>query len=500
MILALQFLLAVAALLLPGEALLRWLAPGSRWGWYRPWVAFGIGQGVATWCLWCLGMAGVPMWTWGIGIVLLGSVVVLWKASSLASTLIERRYRPAHEFVCSGGLRPSVRMQKQMKHWASSLASAIAERRYRQCFRGRNLVRIAVAGLPWVILLLATWIFCMQVMDDALKSRIVGIPGMGNWAYKTKLLMMTEIWPSDFFEYEAHNRRMGYPPGFPLLAGWCAAFMGGFDTHAVRLLSVLLVVGAFLLAGSEMIRLRRWWGLPGVIALLALFLGYPGREIYARFYAEPLLLYTAAVTIVALARAPGSPGYMVIGLIAAGCMAWTKNEGVVGFFLLAGCLFVFAKSMGTTRRAVVIAACCVACVMILPWRAYLAVHGWSDESFAWQSFVGAGRWERLGGAWNEYREPMFQRGYLMGGAWWIVPMLAWFACQRNRSAMLPTLLLVAVGWVAVAVVMMMGSAEDDFAWHVRAAPRVLLCPSLLLLIGYAHLGRNQPIEHHETSS
>jgi len=538
MILALQFLLAVAALILPGEALLRWLAPGSRWGWYRPWVAFGIGQGVATLCLWCLGMVGVPMWTWGIGIVLLGSLGLLWKSSSLTSATGDRRYRPAHEFACSGGLRPSVPMHMRvkhwasslvsatgdrryrpayefacsgglrpsvpmhmrMKHWASSLASATGDRRYRQCFRGRNLVRIAVAGLPWVLLLFATWILCMQAMDGALKFRIGSIPGMGNWAYKTKLLMMTESWPADFFDYEAHNRRMGYPPGFPLLAGWCAAFMGGFETHAIRLLSVLLTVGAFLLAGCEMIRLRRWWGLPGVFALLALFLSYPGREIFSRFYAEPLLLYTAAVTIVALARAPGNPRCVVIGLLAAGCMAWTKNEGVVGFFLLAGCLFVFAKSEGTTRRAVVIASCCVAGAMILPWRAYLAAHGWSDESFAWESFVGDGRWERLGGAWDEYRKPMLQKGHLMGGAWWIVPMLAWFAFQRNKNAMLPTLLLVAVGWVAVAVVMMMGSAEEDFAWHVRAAPRVLLCPSFLLLMGYAHLGINQPNENHETPS
>ncbi len=66
--------------------------------------------------------------------------------------------------------------------------------------------------------------------------------------------------------------------------------------------------------------------------------------------------------------------------------------------------------------------------------------------------------------------------------------------------MLPTLIFTAVGWVALAVVIMMGSAEKDFAWHTRAAPRVLLCPSLFLLMGYAHIGVNQIRQKNEKKS
>jgi len=468
MILALKFLLAVAALVLPGEALLRWLAPGCRWGWCRPLVAFGIGQGVAMWCVWVLGMAGVPMWSWGIALVLTASVVVLWLGRRRSGM------KPVEE---SPGLLPEQTTKPGFP--------AVVKMR-----RGMRYLATLREALPWLILILAAWVLTVQAAEEALAHRIGSVPGMGNWAFKTKLLLMTESWPADFFEYEAHNRRMGYPPGFPLLCGWCAAFMGGLETHAIRLLPVFLTTGTFLLAGTEVIRRRRWWGLPGVAALLALFLGYPGRGVLSHFYAEPLLLFTAAVTVVTLGSVRGNPGRLAIGLLAAGCMAWTKNEGVVGFFLIAGSLFVFAESTGTTRRAVVVRALWVAGAMILPWRIYLAAHGWSDESFAWDSFVGEGRWERLDGAWEEYRQAMFQHGAWMGAAWWILPLLVWFAFQRS-SGMLPTLTITAAGWVAVAVVMMMGSAEEDFAWHARAAPRVLLCPSLLLLMGYAHIGMNQ---------
>lgn len=466
MILALKFLLSMAALMLPGEALLRWLAPGFRWGWGRPLIAFGIGQGVATWCLWCLGMAGVPMWTWGIAMVLAGSIGLL-------------------------GLR--IWKSYQEREIATCVAAEL------DIPAAQSLRRKLGQALPWLILISAAWVLSVQAAEEALAFRIGSVPGMGNWAYKTKLLLMTESWPADFFGYEAYNRRMGYPPGFPLLCGWCAAFMGGLETHAIRLLPVFLTTGAFLLAGGEMVRWRRWWGLPGVAALLALFLGHPGRGVLTHFYAEPLLLFMAAVTVVALGRAQGNPGSLAIGLLAAGCMAWTKNEGVVGFFLLAGGLFVFADSAGVSRRAVVAGTFCVAGAMILPWRAYLAYHGWSDESFTWDSFMGEGRWDRLAGAWAEYRREMFAKGEWQGGAWWIMPFLVWFAFRR-KSGLLATLTIAAAGWVAVACVMMMGSVEEDFGWHVRGASRVLLCPSLLLLMGYAQIGMNNERNGYEKPS
>lgn len=387
--LAVKFLMSVAALILPGEALLRWLAPGFRWGWCRPLVAFGIGQGVATWCLWCLGMAGVPMWTWGMAMVLTGSAgMLVWQ--------YVKAYR-------AGGI--VTRFAKRLRIPA-----------------GSDLRRLAGQALPWLILISAAWVLTVHAAEAALAHRIGCVPGMGNWAIKTKLLMMAGSWPADFFEYETYNRRMGYPPGFPLLCGWCAVFMGGLETHAIRLLPVFLTTGTFLLAGGEMVRRLRWWGLPGVAALVALFLGYPGLGVLSHFYAEPLLLFMAAVSVVALGRAQGNPRCLALGLLAAGCMAWTKNEGVVGFFLLAGGLFVFAESAGVKRTAVAAVALCVAGAMILPWRAYLAYHGWSDESFAWDSFIGEDRWDRLAGAWEEYRREMFAHGEWQGGAWWIAPI------------------------------------------------------------------------------
>lgn len=470
MIFALLFMLSVLALILPGEALLRWLVPGYQWGWYRPWVAFGIGQGAAMFCLWCLGMCGVPMWTWGIGIVLtISMLAIFW--------LWRRDGNLTNPCDCLG--------------WCENLKSGFFRRR-----GWRDYFNMALSSLPWMIMLFAALIVGLQALDEALEFRIGSVAGMGNWAYKAKLLLMTESWPADFFEYEAHNRRMGYPPGYPLLCGWCAAFMGGLETHAIRLLPVALTVGTFLLAGGEMIRWRSWWGLPGVAALLVLFLGYPARGILAHFYAEPLLLYMVAVFVVALAKAPENSRCVVIGLLAAGCMAWTKNEGVVGFLMIAGCLLVFANTVGISGRTVFLTAGCVACVMILPWRIYLAAHGWSDESFAWEAFIGEGQWDRFFGAWHEYRETMFQHGSLMGGAWWLAPMLVWFAFQWKRYAMLAIIVLVALGWVAVAMVMMMGSVEDNFAWHVGAAPRVLLCPSLILLMGYSYLKTNKLTNKH----
>ncbi len=333
MILALKLLLALAALILPGEAALRWLAPGIRWGWCRPLIAFGIGQGLATWCLWGVGMAGVPMWTWGITFVLTASVALLWLGRNGMKN-VEARFLP--EQTAKPGFLELVKTRRGMQH-----------------------VKTLWEVVPWLILLLAAWGLSVQVAEEALAYRIGGVPGMGNWAFKTKLLLMTESWPTDFFDYEAHNRRMGYPPGFPLLCGWCAAFMGELETHVIRLLPVFLTTGAFLLTGAEMIERRRWWGLPGVAALLTLFLGQPGRGVLSHFYAEPLLLFNAAVTVVTLGRAWGKPsltwrkpGRFAIGLLAAGCMAWTKNEGLVGFLLIAGNYFVRVREVRRNHQKI----------------------------------------------------------------------------------------------------------------------------------------------------
>ena len=380
------------------------------------------------------------MGTQGIVIILAASVVALW---------IRWRQNPSSKLDLDEGI-------PRVNGW-------------------RGYGRLAFGSLPWIILIFGAWVVAGQAAAEALEFRIGSVPGMGNWAFKTKLLMMTGDWPADFFEYEAHNRRMGYPPGFPLLCGWCAAFMGGLETHAIRLLPVLLTVGTFLLAGGEMIRKRGWWGLPGIAALFALLLGYPGRGILSHFYAEPLLLYMSAVAVVALGRVSERSGGFIVVLLAAGSMAWVKNEGVVVFFLIAGAMFLFAGRAGVTRRSIAMATLCVGIPAVLAWRVYLATHGWSDEAFSREMLFEERRWEKLAGAWDEYRKAMFREGARLGGAWWILPILGWFGFQR-RSGFLPVLLVTSVGLVAVAVVMMMGSAEKDFEWHIAAASRVLLCP------------------------
>ena len=478
MILGLKLLVALAVLVLPGEALMRLLAPGSRWGWYRPLVAFGIGQGAAMWCLWLLGMAGVPMWSWGVGIVMAGSVLGLWFLWRDVALPMFSTIPSSPSTIC---VHPV--------HLRFSLF-----KRFCPLFSGgsgwKSRGKAALACVPWMILFLAAWVVAVHAAEEALEFRIGDVAGMGNWAYKAKLLLLSGGWPADFFGYEAHNRRMGYPPGFPLLCGWCAVFMGGLETHAIRLLSVLLTAGAFLLAGGEMICFRRWWGLPGVGGLLALFLGYPGRGILSHFYAEPLLLYLTAVAVLALARAGRGGGEMTVCLLATGAMAWVKNEGAVAFLLLAGASFVFAGRGGVPRKRILIAAMCMGMVFIVPWRLYLAAHGWHDESFAAGKFFGEGRWGRLAGAWVVFRDAMLRDGSRLGGAWWLLPVLGWCAWWAKDCVALPALVLAACGLVAVAILMMMGSAEEDFEWHLAAAPRVLLCPSLMLLMGYAYIGMN----------
>jgi len=461
MILGIKLLLGLAALVLPGELMLRWLAPASRWGWSRPLIAFGIGQGVATWCLWVLGMAGVPMWSWGMGIILIAS---------------------------AGGLCLLRHARTSSSETTVILSADSGPRGMKQT--GRKLWDI----LPWVLLAIASWVIAVQAAEEALRFRIGSVPGMGNWAYKTKLLLLTEKWPLDFFEYEAVNRRMGYPPGFPLLCGWCAVFMGGLETHAIRLLSVLLTIGTFILAGSEMIRLRRWWGMPGVAGLMALLLSRPGRDVLSGFYAEPLLLFTAAVTMILLARCDRHIGATSLFIVSAGTIAWVKNEGVAAFLLLTVLAFVFAKRSEISRKRIWMATICVALTMIVPWRIYLATHGWHDESFEGTQVLGAGNWDRLCAAWNEYRKAMYRSGSQFGGAWWLLPVLLWGAWRMQKSVILPVTVFTAAGWVGVAIVMMMGSVEENFEWHLEAASRVLLCPSLLLLMGFPHLGESLHIK------
>lgn len=452
MIFALQMVLALIVLILPGEAVIRGLAPDSRWGWARPFIAFGLGQFITTSLLWAMGMVGIPMWSWGICII-----VVL----SSGFLCYGYRSRPLIPSVVPDNSEPKP-----------------------------SILRRTVSTLPWLVLALATIFLAHHATLLALEHRLGSIPGMGNWAYKTKLLLITGDWPSDFFEYEAHNRRMGYPPGFPLLCGWCATFMGGLETHAIRLLPLILFIATFVMAGAEMVSRLKWWALPGIAGLLALFIGHPARSILSHFYAEPLLLFTAAVSVIALARAATSSSHTIIAILCAASIAWVKNEGLVLFVFLTGFTFLLANKNGFSRKHIAIATACTTLVLILPWRLYLMANHWHDESFASHMFFEEGNWDRLQASWKEYSRIMFSNGSRLGGAWWIALPLALISWQPKQK-IIPVMILSAIGMTAAAILMMMASTEPDFDWHVAAAPRVLLTPSLILLMSFAYIKINR---------
>lgn len=227
--------LALIILALVGDLTLRlFKMPTMLPAWQHAFVVFWIGQALGTWLLWLIGIIGLPMWSVGalcFSLYLLCGYGFLWKKGAL-------------QFA-----------KNKKDDFSDNLENVFRKRLY--------------LGFWW-LLLGAVCCFVIGIFIMAgMSYPVQGATGLGNWLFKAKWFLLSESWPSDYFTHGGHNRHLAYPPGFPLLTGWCAWVMGGLDVYWIRALPVFLLSAAFCLAAACLERSIR--GLSALIGLVILF-------------------------------------------------------------------------------------------------------------------------------------------------------------------------------------------------------------------------------------
>lgn len=448
--------LALLVMALLGDLTLRFLKfSGALPRWQRVFVTFWIGQAVGTWVLWVLGMMGLPMWMAGAVcflIYLVGGYWFLWKKGKLLG---------ATRMACFFDLKKmSLRQRCEMGLW----------------------ILLVGMGCGFVV-----GIFIMAGMSYPVQ----GATGLGNWLFKAKWFLLSGQWPPEYFAQGGLNRHLAYPPGFPLLTGWCAWVMGGLDHYWIRALPVALLSAAFCLAASCLQR-----GLRGVVSLLGLvilFTGYFGQVILWGFYAEPMLLFGLTIVVLILVKSDELEGSLPILALSLGALVWVKQEGLILALLLSGFLWVKAGSWEIERGGLVKFFGMALAIWLVPWRVYAFLGHGKDENFSLARLFENGNWERLSQSWMAYRDLLWENGAYFGAAWWLLPLLAYVAFwRRNELAFL--LSAVSLIYVGVVILAMAGSVQEDFEWHLGAATRVLLVPSFLLWLGFGAAAKTRAQE------
>lgn len=352
----------------------------------------------------------------------------------------------------------------------------------------------------WILMALATaWVGLLSA-QAALVSPVEGVTGLGNWLFKAKVILENGSMPGDFFSWAGENRHVGYPPGFPILCAWAGWWMGGLDLVLIRALPWLAwTAGFFLLAGSCGRSLR---GAVALLGLTILFSSTYGQLSLRYFFAEPLLMFGVAVVVAVVidirsarchtAESPESRiqneerrrcvGWAVFFLVL-GPLGWVKQEGAVLAGLLAGFVWLQASGFGLRRRTVFLGWLGGFLIWVLPWSLAVWMGGVTDENFSAGRALDEDAWERLKLAAEVYFAYAWKQGENFAGAWWLLPVAAGLAfVKKDRLAL--GLLGTAMVYIAVVVLAMAGSMQEDFHWHLMAATRVLLVPSALVIIAF----------------
>lgn len=129
----------------------------------------------------------------------------------------------------------------------------------------------------------------------------------------------------------------------------------------------------------------------------------------------------------------------------------------------------------------------VGILMLGSWQIYLMLHDFKDGSFAWGGLLRSDAWDRFKWAASVYAKAMWVKGESYGGAWWLLPGLWMLQIGKMLPQKVTIVMWASITYVISIIVLMVTSQEVDFAWHLASYKRVLLCPSVMLMMCLAYL-------------
>ncbi len=317
---------------------------------------------------------------------------------------------------------------------------------------------------------------------------IEDVPGMGNWAYKSKIIFQHQGVPQNYIsEYSTQYGKFSYPLGFPIISAALYTMAGSVEEVLVRVNTAVLLTLAFIVIASQVMDRWSWLGFIGIFGLLGFFLGKPAYEVLESFYAEPLMLYCVAVSLLCLIDEQ-----WILSLLCAGCAAWTKQEGIVFFGLLAMCMGIIHWRQ---IKLVALYSGAVGFLFVILWRIYLWKHQVSDSDFSLASSDDM----KMQAAWEKVYQLGVEQGFHYSSAAYLLPIILVSSIVLKESAMF-ICSIIAVGMIAIFVFSMRYS-NVRLDWHLWSAERYLMLSTVCILMGVASLTWKKhptPLTDHET--
>jgi len=344
-----------------------------------------------------------------------------------------------------------------------------------------------LSAISFLIIVVASIYLGRSYAEISLGSPIDGVPGLGNWAYKAKILYFHQGVPPNYLtDYATMYGKFSYPPGFPLSCSALYTMAGGINDALVNTHALALHVFSFATLSGLFIQQWKWFGLAAMLGLSGFFLGSPALQVIYSFYAEPMLLFCVVVSLLCFTV----PNHDLLALLTAGCAALVKQEGIL-FMLLMGASIIALQPSGQ-RRSYLIRFSIIVAFFILPWRLYLWIHPVQDSDFIFSLSHWDGR--KCITAWKSVSSLLFHHYFHYGCAYLLSPIVLISAIlTKNKRALF--LLGIAASMISI-YLLSMGFSNVTLSWHLSATPRYLMLPALCVLIALSVLypqEQTQPI-------
>lgn len=418
-----------------GMLILRIAGLDALHGWKKVAAAFCVGQGCYTLLLW---MGG------GLGLFR----VVAWVIPLSALTV----------WLCLGALRLR----------AKGAWPLVRKHHFAQC-------------VSWCcVAVLALFLF-QHYSGMTLRAPIEGVPGMGNWGYKAKIIFLNEGVPDNYMsDYSTVYGKFSYPIGFPMMSAALYTMAGHVDEALAKANAILLFVATYVVISLGFIERWRNFGFVPVIGLFGFFLGTPAWQVIDGFYSEPLLFFCSSTALICLFERDQYP----LAIVCAGCAAWVKQEGILFYGLLAisVCLLHWKNPWKDLSWSIVTGG-----LFVLAWQVYVRLEHVSDSDFDF-----GGSWDpaKVFDALKKLRDVGIINFRNYSGAFLCLPFMLAFALWDRNAESLICGLIAALMLIIFAGVM--GYSRIHLEWHLDAVERYLMLPAICIFMGFSVMLR-QPI-------
>ena len=346
--------------------------------------------------------------------------------------------------------------------------------------RPSRLITAAILG--WLLA------YGLCILGIAMSEPIGCRPGIAIWGFKAKLIFLDQALPLQYLANpDLTFMQPRYPLGEPLFMAWLYQWMGAVDDYSITMLPPLYAgmacVGLYGILRQE--------GVARPLCAALTLLMASGQQFYScaiQFYMEiPLLLHAlfGAYFLNCFARnADMRACWMGSLFLAAG--AWVKQEGVV---IVAAAFIPVVLTAWRLQRGLVLRAtgAMIAPVLlfIVPWQWIVWRSGatYSDFFFSRTMITSPDRVQKISDmiATDFYRA-LVGMPTTHAGAWLLLAVVCVIRCKRFLATRGIQMLLLMLPPIVITYAVVFFFSTLDIRWHLMAAYRILLPPSVIALL------------------